>query len=129
MQTIRFGTPIGPLCLQQDISSHMQYTPREVNKCLGIVSDGVAGLETTACRLLELHPRYMNDHHRIVFEIRLFRSDLRLYRRDGDELVWAEEGERPVLFFPGRYGSYSLRDCFAEQEFVSGPQYLRDEDG
>lgn len=119
MQTIRFGTPIGPLCLQYQ------------DKCLGIVSDGVAGLETTACRLLELHPRYKYDHNRIVFEIRLFRSDLRLHKRDGDELVWAEEGERPVLFFPaGCYSSCFLRGWSdSEQEFVSGPQYLRGEDG
>jgi hypothetical protein len=122
MQTVQYGTPIGPLCLQyygRLYEFDSRDTPRQVNKCLGIVSDEIAGLETTTCRLIELHP-HSKYHNRIVFKIRLFRSDLWLYLRDDNRMIWAKDDERPVLLYLDFMGRCILQG-FWNSELQRGP--------
>ena len=122
----QYGTPIGPLCLEKTAGEYI--SPQSVKSCLGIISDGVAGLETTACRLLELHP-YTRHGCGIAYEIRLFQSDYKLYKR-GDDLVWAREGQCPALLcYLDYYYEFTLRGFSGPELFSPFLQLLRDQNG
>ncbi len=137
---MQYGTPIGPLCVQyypsfknyiENFSPYTRYQqPRTVNKCLGVVSDGGAGLETKACRLIVLHP-HSKHSNRIAFEVRLFKSDLRLYQLSDDftnpKSIWATEGECLALLCPQYMDLFSLQSLRGSELMPGVP--LKDQNG